>query len=267
MLPVAACDVSWCACLCCRWPRREVGAFVTVEMLKLGRRVLTVRNTHPQHRTETLRRLATLLLMCVCVCLCLSTHLTLYIVSLSGPCSSASSWPGDPCLQHFLHYPEVCRRHADLGTGRQATCRAGATVGTHTHTELALQLSGHYHHFDFFVCSGTKETRTTACYSMMKSTHMNRWSTPCRKPLTAARKKLWASPPPWTETSVKPSLLFLTVSCYIQWGQNLLEHMSDLCFHFIFFFFQFVQICLNHSESLLSILTYSLYLLLWTQTS
>lgn len=58
-LPVAVCDVSWCACVCCRWPRREVEVFVTVEMLKLGRRVLTVRNTHPQHRAETLRRLAT----------------------------------------------------------------------------------------------------------------------------------------------------------------------------------------------------------------
>lgn len=75
---------------------------------------------------------------CVCVCACVrpSVRLTLHFVSLSGPCSSASSWPGDPCLQHFLHHPEVCRGHADLGTGRQATCRPGATVWTHTHSWL-----------------------------------------------------------------------------------------------------------------------------------
>lgn len=191
--------------VCCRWPRREVEAFVTVEMLKLGRRVLTVINTRPQHRAETLKRLATYLPVCVCVC----THLTLYFVSLSGPCSSASSWPGDPCLQHFLHHPEVCCWHADLGTDRPAACRPGATVWTNTHTQLALQLSGHRHLCNFFVCSGTKETRTTACCSMMKSTHMNKWSTPYRKPLTAARKKPWASPPPWTETSVQPSSVIL----------------------------------------------------------
>lgn len=40
---------------------------MTVEILKHGRRVLTVRNTHRQHRAETLRRLATDL-TCVCMC-------------------------------------------------------------------------------------------------------------------------------------------------------------------------------------------------------
>lgn len=53
-----------------------------------------------------------------------------------------------------------------------------------------------------FVRAVKKETTTTACYSMTKSTPMNRWSTPCRRLSTAARKKPSASPPLWTETSV-----------------------------------------------------------------
>lgn len=71
-------------------------------------------------------------IMCVHACACL----TLYFLSSSGPCSTASRWPGDPCLQYFRHHPEVCGGHADLGTGRQATCRPGAPVWTNAHSCL-----------------------------------------------------------------------------------------------------------------------------------
>lgn len=155
-------------------------------------------------------------------------YLCVSFVCLSGSCSSASSWPGCPCLQHFLHHYEVCCELADLGTDRQASCRPGPPVWTHTCVHIFLDQFLLLHTAVCGVCfillcfSGTGETPTTACCSMMKSTRMNRWSTRCRKPLTAARKKLWALPPLWTEMSVQFSnsrssymhVIWSTLSCY-----------------------------------------------------
>lgn len=113
-LPVSC---MWCVVdvhICvCRWPHREVEGFVTAEILKRGRRVLTVRNTHLQHRAETLRRLATDL---PCVCM----HVRVSHCSFYPHQDPAAQLPADLVTRAYSIFAIILKYAVDMLTWEQA---------------------------------------------------------------------------------------------------------------------------------------------------
>lgn len=86
---------------------------MTVEILKHGRRVLTVRNTHPQHRAETLRRLATDL---PCVCM----HVRVSHCSFCPHQDPVAQLPADLVTRAYSIFAIILKYAVDMLTWEQA---------------------------------------------------------------------------------------------------------------------------------------------------
>lgn len=196
---------------------------MTVEILKHGRRVLTVRNTHPQHRAETLRRLATDL---PCVCM----HVRVSHCSFCPHQDPVAQLPADLVTRAYSIFAIILKYAVDMLTWEQADKLPAGLEPPYeqTHTAAFTAIGSSFSLWLLFVFRDRGDTYYCMLFNDEVHTYEQVIYT-LQKAVNCSQKEA-VSFATTVDRDVSTTFICIpaTVSSYIQWGPKLLEHLTEL---------------------------------------